>query len=478
MSPLIATILCTLGILGLFIFDWDRKTRTSKALWISVVWMILAVSASKWLQSGPRSAADQIEGNPIQRNVFALLLAIGIIVLLQRSQKLLAMLQMNGPILLFFTYCAASIFWSDFPEVAFKRWIKALGDLVMVLIILTDPEPLAALKRFLARTGFLLVPVSILLIKYYPALGMAYKSADGRRVFEGVTNDKNMLGVICLLIGLGAVWRILHLLRDRQYRQSLKPLFAQGLLLAMVLWLFLYANSMTSLACFALASALMLASSFPSVARRGAMMHAMVIAILTVASLALIPDLGGSLVKDLGRDPTLTGRTELWSEIVVMNGNPLFGTGFESFWMGPRLEKIWSKHWWHPNEAHNGYLEVYLNLGLTGLALLAIVLLSGYRNAFSGFRRDPIVGRLKVSFFVVGVMYSLTEAGFRLLNPVWISFMLGAIAMPKSLTPATPDVGEFRADRLKPDVSPQNHELIRPGKTERHKPVASTLGHQ
>src|SRR2546430_10324615 len=48
-----------LGILGLFIFNWDRKVRTSKALWISVIWMILAASASKWLQSGPRSAVDQ-----------------------------------------------------------------------------------------------------------------------------------------------------------------------------------------------------------------------------------------------------------------------------------------------------------------------------------------------------------------------------------------------------------------------------------
>ena len=75
---------------------------------------------------------------------------------------------MNAPILLFFSYCAVSILWSDYPDVALRRWIKALGDLVMVMIILTDPEPLAALKRFLARTGFLLVPVSVLLIKYYP----------------------------------------------------------------------------------------------------------------------------------------------------------------------------------------------------------------------------------------------------------------------------------------------------------------------
>lgn len=415
--------------------------------------MILAASASKWLQSGPRSAVDQFEGNPIQRNLFTVLLVIGIMVLLRRGQKLISLLRMNAPIVLFFSYCAVSILWSDYPDVAFRRWIKALGDLMMVMIILTDPEPLAALKRFLARTGFLLVPVSVLLIKYYPDLGMAYKSADGTRVFEGVTNDKNMLGVICLLIGLGAVWRILEEFRDRRYRSN-RVLIAHGALLAMVLWLFWYANSMTSLACFVMGSGLMLATSLPLLARRPSMVHIVVMAMLAVATLALFPELGGSMVKTLGRDPTLTGRTELWKEITSMNANPLFGTGFENFWMGPRLDTIWSKHWWHPNEAHNGYLEVFLNLGWAGVALLAIVIVTGYRHAIGMLRKDPEAGRLMLAYFVVGVIYSFSEAGFRLLNPVWICFMMAAIAVPRTPVPKT----SARRESL-PEAATQNFEL-------------------
>jgi O-antigen ligase len=317
--------------------------------------------------------------------------------------------------------------------VSFKRWIKALGDLTMVMIILTDAERSTAIKRFLARIGFLLVPISILLIKYYPEMGMAYKSADGRQVFEGVTNDKNMLGVICLLIGLGSVWRLLHLLRDKQRADRRRRLIAQGVLLMLALWLFWHANSMTSLACFVIGSGLIVATSFPTITRSRALVHALVLALLILASIALIPDVGGDMVRGLGRDPTLTGRTELWSEIVGMNGNPVVGTGFESFWLGPRLEQIWSRHWWHPNEAHNGYLEVFLNLGWAGLTLFAVVIVTGYRNVVRLLRRDPEVGRLMLALFVVGIIYSFTEAGFRLLNPVWISFMLSAMAVPKAL---------------------------------------------
>jgi hypothetical protein len=40
---------------------------------------------------------------------------------------------------IFFVYCFLAIFWSDFPFVAFKRWIKVLGQPIMALIVLESP---------------------------------------------------------------------------------------------------------------------------------------------------------------------------------------------------------------------------------------------------------------------------------------------------------------------------------------------------
>ena len=85
----------------------------------------------------------------------------------------------------------------------------------------------------------------------------------------------------------------------------------------------------------------------------------------------------------MGRNPTLTDRTEVWSVILNQAGNPWVGTGFESFWLGPRLDRIWSIYSWHPGEAHNGYIEIYLNLGWTGLVLLAVVIATGYRTVIA-----------------------------------------------------------------------------------------------
>ncbi len=72
------------------------------------------------------------------------------------------MLKGNAPVLLFFGYCLFSVMWSDYPDVAFKRWTKGFGDLEMGLIVLTESDPLAALKRLLTRAGFVLIPLSVL----------------------------------------------------------------------------------------------------------------------------------------------------------------------------------------------------------------------------------------------------------------------------------------------------------------------------
>ncbi len=445
MPPIIATVVFALGILGLFVLDRDRKAWTSKALWIPVMWLWIAGSrpVSVWLQMAPPlDSPDQyLDGSPLDRLVFTALLAAGLMVLISRRRHVGRLLRRNGPILLFFFYCALSILWSDYAFVSFKRWTKAVGDVVMVLIVLTDPDRSSAVKRLLARAGFLLVPLSILFIKYYPDLGRGYSASTWTPVYNGVTMGKNLLGMICLIFGLASTWRFLQAFRGGEGTHRAGPLIAHGAILAMVLWLFLKANSVTSLSCFLLAGGLMAVTSMPALARRPAVVHLLVAAVLSVSFSALFLNIGTGLVKDLGRDPTLTGRTVLWSQLLSMNLNPLFGTGFESFWLGPRLEEFWSMHWWRPNEAHNGYLEVFLNLGWTGVALLAVVMVVGYRNVVGAFRWDPDAGRLRLSYFVVAAAYGLTEAAFRMMNPVWIAFLLAIMAIPKDAS---------RADRAAP----------------------------
>ena len=65
------------------------------------------------------------------------------------------------------------------------------------------------------------------------------------------------------------------------------------------------------------------------------------------------------------------------------------------------------------------------------MALLATIIIAGYRNALCVLRTDPEAGRLRLAYIVVGLAYGLTEAGFRLMTPMWIAFLLAVIVIPR-----------------------------------------------
>jgi len=434
MPPSIATVACGFFILTLFLLERDRKSRVSSALWIPVVWLSLGASrsVSQWLGGvvSVTSADQYVEGSPLDASVFAGLLAAGLVVLLARRRSARTFWRANGPLLVFFFYCAVSVLWSDYPFVAFKRWTKSVGDLVMVLVVLTDPEPTSAVKRLLARSGFVLIPLSILLIKYYPSLGRAYSPWTGEAYNVGVATQKNGLGIVCLVFGLGSLWYLLEAFRGGERGRPARPLIAHGAILAMSLWLFWMAQSATSFGCFLIGGSLMVVTSLRTVGRNPAVVRLLVGAVLFVVLYGLILRPEAGLTEAVGRDSTLTGRTEMWDQLLQLKVAPWFGAGYESFWLGPRTNDI-SRHYQYVNQAHNGYLEVFLDLGWVGLALLGLVMVRAFRNVVRALCRDPESGSLKLAFFVVALLYNLTEHAFRELHPVWIVFLLAITVVPE-----------------------------------------------
>ena len=111
------------------------------------------------------------EGSTIDALYFLTLIITGIYVLNQRQILISKIVKENRWLSYFFIYCFISIAWSDFPFIAFKRYIKILGHPIMALIIITDPNPQDALRIVMKRCAFLMMPLSVLFIKYYPEYG-------------------------------------------------------------------------------------------------------------------------------------------------------------------------------------------------------------------------------------------------------------------------------------------------------------------
>lgn len=434
MMQLIGTIACLVGVAWLFYLDRDPEGRASTALWLPTLWFLICGSRSitEWLSMRPAvSLAQQYsESSPIDAAFYAALIAAGVVVLNRRSNRVMGFVRQNVPLLLFVAYCALSVLWSDFPFTAFKRWSKSVGDLVMVLIVLTDLQPQYAIRALFKRAAFFLLPVSLLFITCFPDLGTGYNPEDMTRMYFGVTTFKNLLGVISMVCGLFAVWSLLRAYEDRTMRNRRRHILAHAIVLGIAGWLIVKADSMTSLACLVIAGSALVLVGTRSVQRWHAGVPFVLTAALLLPAVALFTDASGGLLQPLGRNATLTGRTLIWQAVLALHTNPWFGTGFESFWLGNRLERVWHMSVNGIQEAHNGYLEIYLNLGWCGLLLLGAVFVVGYKRAIGILRQDRQDGRLRLAFMTATLIFSMTEAGFRMLSPMWLAFLLAVSESP------------------------------------------------
>ncbi|PYV73896.1 MAG: hypothetical protein DMG96_21780 [Acidobacteria bacterium] len=456
MNPSVASLICACVIAGLLYLDREKTVRTSRALWLPGLWIAIvgSRSLSEWLGlSSPDNA--QLDGSPVDAAAFGFLLAVAIVVLIRRKNATWTLLLANWQILIYFLYCLTSVAWSYHPDVSFKRWIKAIGDLAMVLVIATDSQPVAAIRRVVSRVGFLLLPTSVLFIRYYGDLGRGYTS-EGFPMNTGVTTDKNALGLIVLMVSLVVWWNVRLLLIHKDEPNRGRRLLAQGILLAFGLALFWMAQCSTGKACFILGSFLIVASNLRAIRKRPKRVHVLCLTILLVAGGTLLFGGQAEVVNALGRQSNMSGRTDIWAAVIPAVPNSIVGAGFESFWISPNVrifQRTLLNLGWYPslvevlNEAHDGYIEIYLSLGWIGVCLIALILIGGYRRAYKAFQRDPELGSLFLAFVAVGMVYNVTEAGFRMLNPAWI-FLLLAIVSASGVA-----VGFFGGEKPKSSVS-------------------------
>jgi exopolysaccharide production protein ExoQ len=433
----LALFLWLILLLALLRFDPAKEPGTSWALWLPAIWMFFVATRlpSQWLggQGGVVAAQALEEGNPLDRTIFFLLILLATAILVTRSFNWGGFFRRNISLLAFLSFALVSVCWSDFPFVALKRWFRDLGNYLVILVVLSDPEPLEAIRTVLRRLSYLLIPLSVVLIKYYPEIGKSWGPWTGIAEYSGVTTGKNMLGVLCLVCGLFFFWDTVTRWADRKGRRTRRIILLNVAFIAMTLWLLDMSNSATSRVCLVLGCLIIAAAGSKTVKRRPALLTVgipVVICLYLTLAFGFGVDIKEAVAQAVGRDPTLTDRTKIWSFLLSMKTNPLLGVGYESFWLGPRLEWFWQNAGLgHINEAHNGYLEVYLNLGIVGLFFLGWFVIASYWTISRRLALSSL-GPLRLSVWTIILLYSVTEAGFRS-GLMWLTFLLGAIAVPE-----------------------------------------------
>jgi O-antigen ligase len=373
------------------------------------------------------------EGSSLDRIIFLLLIGLAVWILTKRQLNWGELFKRNPALLLFLAFALASVLWSDYPFVTFKRWIRDLGLYAMALVVLSDPRPQMAVSTVIRRFTAIVLFLSLVLIKYYPQMGIQYGPFNGLPEYVGATTSKNMLGVICLISGLFYFWDTLGRWSQRKVREDRRILILNVILFAITLRLLMLSNSATSRGCLVMGCLIivMVRSNWAKANPR--LVTASIPAVLIgYFLLQYVFDLSTVVAGIMGRDPTLHGRTGIWDAVLAVQTRPLIGFGYQNFWMGYRLTAVWSRLGTDfLNEAHNGYLEMYLNLGLVGLILLVMFMVSTCRTICRQLSVSPHYASFGVALWMITVFYNFTEAAFGA-SPLWIVLLLCAIVVPRS----------------------------------------------
>jgi hypothetical protein len=424
--------------------DFKEHRAVSSPLWIPFLW--LADCATKpldlWIYPhqaaafGQRVAWEQqlsgievFQSYPLERALFLVLMCAGLIVLSKRKRDFSFQLKANIGLAAFYLYALVSVGWSDYQGMAIKRWIRLAGDLIMVMIILTEVDPGEALDQILRRFAIFFIPLSIVLIKYNETIGRIY-TTYGRQMWIGVTGHKNQLGQLCAICGV-------FLLR-RLFKKWPRIDLLDALLFLLTAYLILGSDSETALIIFSL-GALLVTSQFLLKGDTRKFRQMIIISLIFALALqgVLIAFFNMSITdlffSSTGRDASFTGRVPLWQELIrIGSQRPILGSGYGSFWSGGEVYDLWEKVRWTPVSSHNGYIDIFMNLGLVGLLTLFGFLLHTYRNISRYTETNRELGNLYFVLFIIILVQNVTESTLSVANSfLWILVLTTSVVITR-----------------------------------------------
>lgn len=395
-----------------------------------VIAVLLVFSEGILLRLFP--GGEEEDGSPFLRLLWLPIYGIVFLGLIWKALDIARLCLRLPFLMILIAICAVSFTWSIEPGLTQRRSLAIIMTTATGLYIGTRYD-WQTLLRALGLAWFIVAIAAFLTGALNPSFGRVQEVHIG--AWQGLYFEKNQLGGS---MALAATFAGFLAIMDQTY-----PKFWIGFLGLTVL-LVLLSTSKTALLGLLLGLGIL---GVCALMKRGIatgliMLWLGVIFIGLFASvLIFMPEIVFEL---LGRDMTLTGRTDIWIALVdYIQQRPLFGYGYGVFWSPESGPGNWVRETleWDAPTAHNGWLEVALSLGLVGLAFLALdFAMTVWRAIIASI--NTWVGVFALGFLAQFFLFSLSESSSLQQNSiVWVIYVAIATklaARPKRLSVTRP----------------------------------------
>jgi exopolysaccharide production protein ExoQ len=280
-------------------------------------------------------------------------------------------------------WALVSCFWSADASTSIINGLRMTLSIALAFYLFQRYAPNDLLK-LLMLVGSVAAVGSVILIVVAPQYGLQGRDAlYAFGAWQGIFGQKNICGRMMTLLLLPAFFVQL----EGRWAGVIR--FSYIVLLLVIIGMTRSAGSWFLCgACLAFITSIHLAFKLKRIDALTVGLVAAGMAAAVIAGVAVNID---AFLWMIGKDPTMTGRTMIWSSLMVsILKHPFLGYGYMAFWQGLNGESantILQLNWPGMGYAENGVLELWLELGAVGVVLYAVVFAGAVKNAAYCFRQ-------------------------------------------------------------------------------------------
>jgi len=290
----------------------------------------------------------------------------------------------NALLLFLLLWMMISVAWTDNIQSSVMNSIKmALNIILAVYLFLRFP--LNHIMKLIVLIGAASCLGSIAVVLLFPEFGIYTRSSAIFGAWQGIFTHKNICGMTMLFLLLPAFF----IQSSSRYRRVLRVLYILTVLFTIVMTQSIGSWVVTCM-CLAFVFEMKLLARVRKIDI--VLVSFVSFAVVATAILAVI-NYFDMFMSIIGKSHTMSGRTVIWASLMhsVME-HPLLGYGYMGFWQGHNTYSVFvslQQNLPGMSYAENGILELWLELGLVGVALYFLLFFRAVRDAFYCFRHNP-----------------------------------------------------------------------------------------
>lgn len=422
------------------------RTYQVPALKLVITWLLLPLlllyAGATWISRSARA----LEGSPITYQsgqtstgtLLGLAALIVIVFLIPQFPFFQKTIAANRWLVVISILAAASTLWSDDPVRTGKAVLLFGGATGLGLFLI---------QRFTCRQQMQLIMAGGLCSAALSVINSAFISRLGLAPWDGIFYGKNQCGMEMLFFLLPAF----------HYPWKRKALaLSYFLLLLFVISMSRCASAAILTFCYCFFAGFVGVLNRFSPRSRRLLSSFAIPAVLFLSALVAINIETISLLS--GKTMALSGRPQIWAALArSAMKQPFLGYGYQAFWSSGEALRVISEttaaFGFTGAYAHNGYLDVWLQLGLTGLLVLFYGAAHSLKRGWLCLGQRPISRSSAWYLGIIGlsICYNFVEVTFLSQYLTWSLYVLASIGLAKEASA----IRVLRNTKLSPIVGSQ-----------------------